>query len=71
MALNQMSVGVLDDSPNHLRKSLRERERQNIRIIPKLLMWVTQMEMVKVVFIEGRADLAGKRIAWVTYVAVF
>lgn len=71
MALNQMSVGILDDSPNRLRKSLRERERQHFRIIPKLLRWMTQMEMLKVVFTEGEADLAGKRITWVTYMAVF
>ena len=30
-----------------------------------------QMEIVKVIFIEGGANLAGKRMTWVTYMAVF
>lgn len=34
-------------------------------------MWMIQMEIVKVIFIEGGADLAGKRMTWVTYMAVF
>ena len=49
---------------------LRKRERQYFRIIPKFLVWMTG-KLEKVTFFEGGADLAGKRMIYVTYTILF